>query len=219
MKNIELEFTLPEFTGTPREKMWTMGITSFFWIVFSLYVGTQYAFSFLEIILFSYLGISLLWRWSGRIAAGVALVFLIGAPTALLFEKNEWAELCAVYAFYSLVIAVIDEVILLWTTPGTSDGKMAEEKKKAESPNLIQSNEEKKIESVKIPLSEKSDKTGAHDENSVRIPFHAREAFLSLRNPSECIPKKTNRFQRSAFETRRLPVSNRRSLDVGRKVK
>lgn len=113
MKEIKFEISIPEFFYT--KKTWEqmrVGL-SIVWVVAIFFIATSYALAAAEMAILAYLGISIIWKLSSRISAFLALVLLASEPFLLYLKNDALAETLAVYAFYFLVITVIQEIIFL----------------------------------------------------------------------------------------------------------
>ncbi|MFA6383021.1 MAG: hypothetical protein WCX17_01185 [Parcubacteria group bacterium] len=113
MKEINLEIKLPAFWDTYLAGKIARIIVSLAWLFFTAYIGTEHLFTFIEMLVLAYLGLSIIWRLSSRVSAVIALLFLIAEPFLLYFKNDALAETFAVYAFYFLVITVFQEVLWL----------------------------------------------------------------------------------------------------------
>lgn len=83
-------------------------------VIIVIFVAKQYFdFDFAQTLILIFFGFSIVWKMTGRAAVVLALFFLAGTPILLFFDSKELAETFAVYAYYFLVIAVIDEILSL----------------------------------------------------------------------------------------------------------
>lgn len=113
MKEISFEFKIPQIKFSQRRKFQIkLALTSL--IVLGAFLLQQnFDYTFVGTLILVYLGIAVLWGLSSRIAAAGALLFLVGCPILLIFKNDALAEIFAVYAYYLLVITVLQEIILL----------------------------------------------------------------------------------------------------------
>ncbi len=59
----------------------------------------------------------LLYEWENRIIAGLALISLASCPFLLIYEKEDLAEIMAIYAYYFLVMTVVLQIAELKRHP------------------------------------------------------------------------------------------------------
>jgi len=81
--------------------------------VITFLVALRFDFSLPGSLIFAYLWIALYFSISSRIAAAFALALLASCPVLLWQELDETAELAAVYAYYFLVVVLIQEIFLM----------------------------------------------------------------------------------------------------------
>lgn len=110
MKEIKLEFSVPSFLMEQKTKKMFRNIILLGWFAFTFFVWKNYDLSFFEMATLAYLGISLIWKTPSRFSAGLALVFLAITPFLLMLKNDALAETVAVYAYYFLVITVVQEI-------------------------------------------------------------------------------------------------------------
>jgi len=113
MKEVKFEIPVPAFLGTQKIKDWTKIGFSVLWLAATIFIGMNYDFSFLEMLILAYFGLCLIWRLDSRISASLALFFLIATPILLMLKNDALAETVAIYAYYFLVITVIQLVFEL----------------------------------------------------------------------------------------------------------
>jgi len=75
-------------------------------LAYSLYKGLN----LIDFLVFSYALVSIAFILESRIAATVALLFLISCPVLLILKKAPFAEAMAVYAYYFLIIVVATQL-------------------------------------------------------------------------------------------------------------
>ncbi|MEK9153654.1 MAG: hypothetical protein AAB723_03590 [Patescibacteria group bacterium] len=68
----------------------------------------------IDFLIFGYALVSILFILKSRIAAAIALLFLISCPILLSLKKGPIAEVTAVYAYYFLVIATLTQLREYW---------------------------------------------------------------------------------------------------------
>lgn len=68
----------------------------------------------INFLVLAYALVSVLFILESRIAAVIALLFLISCPILLIFKKMPIAETTAVYAYYFLIIAVVTQIREYW---------------------------------------------------------------------------------------------------------
>ncbi len=113
MKEIKLEIPIPEFFRSDKNSHSIRITLSIIWVIVVFFIATSYALAAAEMAILAYLGISIIWKLSSRISAFVAILFLASCPILLLLKNDALAETLAVYAYYFLVITVIQEIISL----------------------------------------------------------------------------------------------------------
>ena len=113
MKDINFEIKIPKFEFSDQKKFRLKLGLSLAIIVAAFVAKQNFDFTFFGTLILIYFGISIIWKLSSRIAAGLALFFLASCPVLLIFKNEALAETFAVYAYYFLVITVIDEIISL----------------------------------------------------------------------------------------------------------
>lgn len=80
-------------------------------ILAAVFAAVRYfEFTFGGALILAYLGISLVWSLSSRIATSLALLFLVCVPVWLILKADALAETFAIYAYYFLVVAVVGEI-------------------------------------------------------------------------------------------------------------
>ena len=75
-------------------------------LAYSLYKGLN----LIDFLVFSYALVSIAFILESRIAAVIALLFLISCPVLLILKKAPFAEAMAVYAYYFLIITVATQL-------------------------------------------------------------------------------------------------------------
>lgn len=113
MKEIKFEFSVPSFLMEQKTKKMFRNIILLGWLILTFFVWKRYDLSFFEMAILAYLGISLIWKTPSRFSAGLALIFLALAPIFLMLKNEALAETVAVYAYYFLVITVLQEILEL----------------------------------------------------------------------------------------------------------
>ena len=113
MKEISFELKLPVFKFSNRRRFQIKGALSLLAMLGAFLLGRNFDYTYPGTLILAYFGISLIWNFSSRIAAFLALLFLVGCPILLSFKKDDLAENFAVYAFYFLIIVVFQEMISL----------------------------------------------------------------------------------------------------------
>lgn len=113
MKEIKFEISVPEFFRSDGSHHPVRVGLSIIWIIVVFFAATSYALSVAEVFILAYFGISMIWELSSRISAFAALILIASEPFLLYFKNDALAETLAVYAFYFLVITVIQEMISL----------------------------------------------------------------------------------------------------------
>lgn len=108
---------MPAFLGKQKTKEWFKIGLSVLWLAVTIFIGINYAFSFVEMLILAYFGLSLIWKLDSRIAASLALFFLVATPILLMLKNDALAETFAIYAYYFLVITVIRLVFEFKNSP------------------------------------------------------------------------------------------------------
>ena|GEM_PF-3033633 len=113
MREISFEIKVPEFNFSQTTKNGTRIFLSLviFFLVF--WASRPFDFSLLEMFIWDYFFLSILWRLPVWISAAAALVFLAAIPVLMLYQKPELAEGLAKYAYYFLLMTVVAEIISL----------------------------------------------------------------------------------------------------------
>lgn len=113
MKEISFEIKVPKirFSGESRFRL-KAGL-SLAIVIAAFILRQQFDFTFFGTLILAYFGLALLWRLSSRISGAAALFFLALCPILLIFKNDALAETFAVYAYYFLVITVIQELAFL----------------------------------------------------------------------------------------------------------
>lgn len=107
MKEVKFEIPVPEFLGTQNIRNQVRIGFSILWLAVAFLIWNNYDFSFFEMLILAYLGLSLVWRLDSRIAAVLALFLLIATPILLMLKNDDLAQISAIYAYYFLVVTVI----------------------------------------------------------------------------------------------------------------
>lgn len=110
MKEIKITFSVPSFLMDQKTKKIFRNIILLGWLTFTFFVWKSYDFSIFEMAILAYLGISFIWKTPSRFSTGLALIFLALTPIFLMLKNEALAEKVVVYAYYFLVITVIQEV-------------------------------------------------------------------------------------------------------------
>lgn len=113
MKEIQFEISVPEFFRASKDRHPIRVSLSIIWVVAIFFIATSYALAAAEMAILTYLGISIIWKLSSRISAFLALLFLASCPILIILKNDALAETMAVYAYYLLVITVIQEIVSL----------------------------------------------------------------------------------------------------------
>lgn len=113
MREIKFEIPVPAFLGMQKTKDWFKIGLSILWLAVTIFIGINYTFSFVEILILAYFGLALIWKLDSRISASLALFFLVATPILLILKNDVLAETSAIYAYYFLVITVIQLVLEL----------------------------------------------------------------------------------------------------------
>jgi len=114
MKDINFEIKIPELKFSDRSKFRLKAVLTLAVLSAAFFAWENFGFEIAEALIFAYFGISLVWSLSGRIAASLALVFLVCLPVLLIAGEEELAETFAVYVYYFLVISVVSEIFSFW---------------------------------------------------------------------------------------------------------
>lgn len=113
MKEINFELKLPALFFAPKAKWNIKAVLSGVLTLSALIFGRSNGFSFFEMLVLIYFIIALIWNISSRISASLALFCLICCPILLILKKDSLAEVFAIFAYYFLVITVIQEIFEL----------------------------------------------------------------------------------------------------------
>lgn len=113
MKEINFEIKVPVFQMPQEWQKKFRIILSVFVFLGSLLAWRNFDFTIVGTLILVYFGISLIWNLSSRIAASLALFFLVCTPILLAMKNDTLAEMMAIYAYYFLVIAVVSEILAL----------------------------------------------------------------------------------------------------------
>lgn len=113
MKEINFEIKIPKirFSGVLRGRL--KMIFSVLVVAGAFFAKQNFDFTLFGTFILIYFGVSILWNLSSRIPAVFALLFLASCPVLLILKKDALAETFAVYAYYFLVIAVVNEILAL----------------------------------------------------------------------------------------------------------
>ena len=79
-------------------------------LAYSLYKGLGP----IDFLVFGYALVSVLFVLESRIAAVIALLFLVSCPVLLILKKASLAEAMAVYTYYFLIIVVVTQLREYW---------------------------------------------------------------------------------------------------------
>lgn len=113
MKEISFEIKIPKFEFSGQRKFQFKMTLSLLIIIGAFTVRQYFDFTFVGTLILAYFWISLLWGFSSRIAASLALFFLVCTPLLLILKNAALAETFAIYAYYFLIITVIGEIVAL----------------------------------------------------------------------------------------------------------
>lgn len=113
MKEIKIKIPVPDFWHPAKNHQSLKINLSIVWIITVFFIMTSYDLTIIETLILSYFGIAIIWKWTSRISAFLALVLLASEPFLLALKKDAIAETLAVYAFYFLIITVTQEIISL----------------------------------------------------------------------------------------------------------
>jgi len=113
MREISFEFKIPQIKFSHRRKFQIKLALSSLIVLGAFLLQQKFDYTFVGTLILIYLGISMLWGLSSRIAAAGALLFLAGCPVLLILKNDALAEIFAVYAYYLLVVTVLQEIVLL----------------------------------------------------------------------------------------------------------
>ena len=113
MKDISFEIKIPKLQLSA-ERKWYLKIFLSLLVIAGSFVAMQnFDFTFVGTLILAYFGISILWNFESRIAAALALFFLVSCPILLMLKNDALAEMFAIYAYYFLVIVVVGEILAL----------------------------------------------------------------------------------------------------------
>lgn len=90
----------------PKKRDYLKFVLIFLILIYSLTKGIEV----INFFILAYALISVLFIVESRIAAGIALLFLISCPLLLILKKEAMAETMAIYAYYFLVITVLTQI-------------------------------------------------------------------------------------------------------------
>ncbi len=115
MKDISFEIKIPKFNFefSDQKKFRLKFGLSLAIIIGAFWAKYGFDFTFIGTLILIYFGISIVWKLTSRITAGLALFFLASCPVLLIFKNDDLAETFAVYAYYFLVVTVIGEILSL----------------------------------------------------------------------------------------------------------
>lgn len=113
MKELSFEIKIPTFlTGKSGQEKLRLFVSAV-WLILTVYLKLKFDLAFLETLILAYFGLALVWTLKSRISATLALFFLVCEPFLLYMKNDTLAETFAVYAYYFLVITVIQEILAL----------------------------------------------------------------------------------------------------------
>jgi len=110
MKEINFEIRVPNFQMFQEWQKKLKIVLSVLVAIGSFLAWQSFDFTVIGTLILVYFGISLIWNLSSRIAASLALFFLICTPVLLAMKNDDLAETMAIYAYYLLVITVVSEI-------------------------------------------------------------------------------------------------------------
>lgn len=113
MKEINFEIKIPAVRLSREQNIRLKIGLSFLVAVGAFIAGEKFEFAFFGTLILAYFGLTLIWRLTSRLAASFALLSLAGVPMFLILGREALAETFAVYAYYFLVITVVQEIVLL----------------------------------------------------------------------------------------------------------
>lgn len=113
MKEIKVKVPIPDFWHPAKNHQSLRINLSIVWIIVVFFIMTSYDLTIVETLILSYFGMAIIWKWTSRISAFLALMLLVSEPFLLALKKDAMAETLAVYAFYFLVITVVQKIISL----------------------------------------------------------------------------------------------------------
>lgn len=79
-----------------------------------LLIGIYFLWGIFSALLWLLFILFLVYDWDSRIMAVFAFISLIFCLILILFGKNRWAEILAVYVYYFMVQAVVLQIIEFW---------------------------------------------------------------------------------------------------------
>lgn len=112
MKEIKFEISIPDFFQAKNWGQKRIGL-SVIWVIAVFLVGSIYELNPEQMIILAYIGVLMFLKLSSRVSAFLALILIASEPFLLYLKNDALAETLAVYAFYFLVITVVQEIISL----------------------------------------------------------------------------------------------------------
>lgn len=113
MRDISFEIKIPKLKFSNQRKFQFRVLLSLAIFIGAFFAKQSFEYTVVGTLILIYFGFSIVWCLTSRIAAACALFFLICTPILLFFKSEALAETFAIYAYYFLVITVVNEILLL----------------------------------------------------------------------------------------------------------